>query len=158
MNIETIPLVDKEQTAAAMHAVVTNHANDLDGVSVVLNGNTRLLSSMSISEMFDYIRKIPYRFDPKPREIVARPSLLLELQGVGIDCKKKAILMAAFLQRYYPEIPWRFVSTSRRPDKRITHVFVQAFIGDAWINLDCTYFPYYPGQPKVVTNMELLHA
>jgi transglutaminase-like putative cysteine protease len=71
-----------------------------------------------------------------------------------MDCKKKATLVGAWLKRR--GIPFRLVSSSRRKDRRITHVFPQAKLRGKWVNLDATYSAYYPAQPKKLTNWEML--
>jgi len=152
---ETVePLEDKAQTAAAMKFLVRRFSKDLDHVYVQKNRKMVPVSSLTLEEYFSVVKDIPYRMDKKPVEVVARPRITFENRSLGADCKKKGIAMAAYCQR--KRIPWRFVGSSRRPDKRIHHVFTQAMISGRWQNIDATYPHYRPYQHKEVTAAEIL--
>ena len=87
-------------------------------------------SSLTIKEAFDVVRKIPYRRDSAPVEVVTRPGIVARNMRVGMDCKKKAILLSAFLKRR--GIPFRLIASSKRKDKRIHHVFPQLNFAGEW--------------------------
>jgi hypothetical protein len=83
------------------------------------------------------------------------PEIILQgaENNIGADCKKKAILIASWFQ--LREIPWRFVTSSTRKDKRHHHVFVQFDNGAGWINADATYPRMRIGDIKKVTDSEI---
>jgi len=138
-------LYDKKQTGAEMKRLVKKYHTDLP----------RKLRELSITEFFEKIKNLKYRRDKKPVEIVARPKILLSGYFSGLDCKKKAELMAAFFT--LKKIPWRFIAVSQRPDKSIHHVFTQYWAtGRGWLNADATYKKYRLNQPKKVTAWEIL--
>ncbi len=142
---EVSPLTSKDQTGQAMYRLVEmgHAANDLGE-----------LAKMPLPLFFDKVRKIPYRRDPKGKETVARPSLLLK-EFPEMDCKKKAILMAAWLKKN--NVPFRFIAVSEIPSKKFHHVFVIARVSGAWRNVDATYPHYTLFQKKPrVTRRQIL--
>lgn len=111
--------------------------NDLGGAAL-----------MPLPSFFDGVRKIPYQRDQKGRETVARPALLLR-EFPALDCKKKAILMGAFLAA--KKIPFRFIAVSESPTKKFHHVFVLARVAGKWRPVDATYSKYklFEKKPRV---------
>ena len=146
------PLKDKRQTGRLMHDLVKRHSADLKNFKYA--GRKTTLDRLPLAEYFDIIRKIPYRTDPRPREIIARPSILLSAPWLGYDCKKKACLIASWARQN--GVPFRFIASSNRADRKITHVFPQLFINGTWINADATYGHYRLGQIKKLTAAEIL--
>lgn len=111
----------------------------------------------SLRNFYDFVKNIPYKEDLLPTEIVSRPRFLLQRRYnlKGLDCKKKAVLMGAWLNAH--NIPWRLIAVSERPDKAIHHVFVQAKIHNEWKNVDATYPEYHLFEKKPsVTYGEIL--
>lgn len=142
-TIRRTTLWDKAQTARAMYGLTRAFASDLGA-----------MAKMPLQGFFDMVRKIPYVRDVKGREVVARPLLILK-EFPAIDCKKKAILIASYLQMN--AIPWRFVASSVRKDKRVHHVFTQALIDGEWKNVDPTYSHFKLFEPKRnLTKLEML--
>lgn len=126
-----------------MYSLVRSFASDLGS-----------LANMPLPQFFDVIRKLPYIRDKRGQEVVARPALILK-EFPAIDCKKKAILIASYLQLH--GIPFRFVASSIRKDRRIHHVFTQAEISGEWRNVDPTYRHYRLFEPKRgITKIEIL--
>lgn len=156
MIVSREPLKDKEQTAKKIYQIVNEFYLDLHSVMVPVKkrGQTLRASDLSLQEFFDIVRNIPYRRDPRPVEVVARPYYLFKHQKLGIDCKKKAILIASYLKAN--GIPFRFIGSSNRPDRRIHHIFPQALIDGEYKNVDATYSQYRLFQPKNVTAWEEL--
>ncbi len=103
------------------------------------------LAALSLPAFFDLVRKIPYLKDPRGKEIVARPALLLK-EFPALDCKKKAILIGAYC--IANKIPFRFVASSVRKDAKAHHVYPQIKVGDGFKNVDATYSHYRLYQPK----------
>jgi hypothetical protein len=160
MYEEREPLFDKLQTSRAIKALVEKYADDLRGVYVEEGGKKIPVSRLSIVDYFDVVRLIPYRKDTKPIEIISRPHHILKYRGLGMDCKKKSILMASFFK--LRNIPFRFIGSSRRPDKKIHHIFTQAKVNpdgtrsNKFVNYDSTYKHYRPAMEKKVTAFEVL--
>ncbi len=139
-----------------MHRLVDCYSGDLDHVMVQDGMSRKPFSKLSLKKAFDFIRKIPYRRDTPPKEVIARPAHILNNRKKGMDCKKKAILIAAYCKRR--GIPCRFVASSRKKNRRIHHVFPQVNLGGIWCNLDATYPHYKPFEVKPVTKAEVLHG
>jgi len=138
-------LYDRAQTGAAIYKSA-EYFRDL--------GN---YLDLSLSDFFDFVRRIPYLEDSEPTELVARPQFLIHKKhGLkGLDCKKKAVLMGAWFNAH--NTPWRLVAVSERPDKQIHHVFPQFFDDNGWQNADATYPDYrlFDRKPNV-THAEIL--
>lgn len=105
----------------------------------------------SFQDFFNFVKEIPYNEDSIKAEIVSRPKYLLGKSAFknGIDCKKKATLIGAWLNAH--NIPWRLVAVSEKKDKKIHHVFPQAKIDGKFLNADATYDYYklFSAKPKV---------
>ncbi|RQW04078.1 hypothetical protein EH223_08535 [candidate division KSB1 bacterium] len=154
MKVFRAPLKNKDQTGSAMHKMTRATAGDLRRMKFQYNGKVITGYDLPLRAWFDFVRCIPYRADPKPREIIARPAHIARFCGLGADCKKKAIMIAAWLQAH--DVPWRFVASSRRRDKKKHHVYPQGKISGDWLTLDATYKHYYPGMRKKNTAEEIL--
>lgn len=153
--INITPLFDKKQTGEEMHRLINKYSTDLDKISVSLHGNNVPLSKLTLQQYFDMVRRIPYRRDIKQIEVVARPRKILRGSSNGCDCKKKAILMAAWCNRN--NVPFRLIASSRLPTGRIHHVFPQALLNkNGWTNIDATYPQYRIGETKKITKAEVL--
>lgn len=127
------PLAAKEQTAARIKDLIDKYYTDLD--ICFLSGVP--LSELSLPQYFNFVKNIPYRRDKQPIEIIARPYHCIKYRDLGLDCKKKSILMGAFAK--VNRIPYRFIGSSRRPDKKVHHIFPQVKIEGVWRNIDATY-------------------
>jgi hypothetical protein len=149
----TEPLFDKNQTAREIKKIVNRFYSDLN--NIFTDDNSEPLSDLSLSDYFDLVRCIKYRRDTKPIEVVSRPYYILKYQNLGMDCKKKTILMASWCK--CNDYDYRYIASSNRADKKIHHIFPQIFIDNDWKNIDATYPQYKLFQYKNnVTNMELL--
>ena len=156
MNVTTERLSDKAQTADRMKSLVRRFFRDLEAVRIRRNGRDVPILSLPLPEYFDLVKNLRYTRDDKPVEIVARPKYILALSsaGVGIDCKKKAILIAAYLHGI--GLPWRFVAVSKKPSREVHHVFPQVLMAGEWLNVDATYPHYSIYNPQRVTKAEIL--
>ena len=145
MKAEIKELQSRAQTGRAIYSSA-KHFNDL-GMHL----------DDSLQGFFNYVKNIPYLEDTTKAEIVSRPKYMLGKGAFknGIDCKKKAVLMASWLEAH--GIPYRLVAVSERKNKQIHHVFPQAKINGKWLNVDATYNHYklFEGKPKV-THGEVL--
>lgn len=131
--VEISELKSKEQTGAAMSELVRYFSSDIRRFGV---GETAL-SDFPLDRFFAFVRALPYQQDTAPVEVIARPAHLLSQPWLGWDCKKKAILIASWLNENH--IPWRFVAVSTRPDGQIHHCITQGMIADEWRTIDATY-------------------
>jgi len=149
------PLQNKTQTANSIKNLVNRYYTDLDDV-FVSGGVSKIqsLSELPLDQYYNFVRKIPYRRDKKPIEVISRPYHILKYRDLGMDCKKKAILMAAYFKKH--KIPYRFIGSSNRADKRVHHIFPQIKRGRKWVNTDATYPDYHLYQPKTMTYAEVL--
>lgn len=148
-------LKSKEQTGRGMHYLINKYSTDLDKIYVRKNGQLVKMSSLTLPEYFNIVRSIPYRKDKKPIEVVSRPKHIFKHRELGMDCKKKAVLIASYLRKN--RMPYRLASSSKKKNKRIHHVFPQAFLNGGWVNVDATYPHYNLYAPKTVTKFEVLN-
>ncbi|HSW65494.1 MAG TPA: hypothetical protein VLH56_19615 [Dissulfurispiraceae bacterium] len=151
MKVSLCGLDSRKQTGKRMRWLVQQFAADLN--SIMVNG--RSMADLSAQDVFDFVRTIPYKRDTRPIEVIARPRYIMDLAKSGIDCKKKAVLLASWAT--LNGVPWRFIGMSSRPDGQIHHVFpqFQDALGN-WINYDATYSRYSIGQQKRITKAEIL--
>lgn len=156
MRLSAKRLRTKDETGKGMHRLIKRYDQDLDFIQVKRGGKYVPLSQLPMQEFFDEVRKMPYRRDVKPIEVIARPSIIVRQRRKGIDCKKKAILIAAYLKRR--KIPFRLIASSKKANRRIHHVFPQMNIGGQWHNVDVTYTHYRPLERKFVTRAEVLQS
>lgn len=150
----TEPLKDKKQTADRIRKLITLYSDDLDICFVDKNGEMIPLSALTLEDFFDYVRRIPYRMDKRPVEVVARPFHIIDNADCGMDCKKKAILMGAWAKKN--GIRSRFIASSKRADRKVHHIFPQFFLSGEWLNVDATYPEYHIFQGKRVTHSEIV--
>ncbi|MFA5235077.1 MAG: transglutaminase domain-containing protein [Sulfurimonas sp.] len=143
-------LRNKDQTGIEMYRLIDQYAGDIDYIKV----RGIPLSEFSLFEFFNFVKNIPYRQDIKGIEVVSRPEKIIDKKSVGMDCKKKSILISAYLKNR--GIPFRLIASSKRPDKRIHHVFPQMKIDNEWQNMDATYSDYKPLQIKKLTKAQVL--
>lgn len=154
MVLKQAELYDKAQTAQEMYRLIEQFFTDVQRILVKRGGKVCPFASLSLPEAFDMVRNIPYRMDRPPVEVVSRPALIMKNSNLGMDCKKKAILLGSYLK--YRGLPYRLIASSRRPNGRIHHVFPQVDIAGQWMNFDATYSHYRPFERKAVTNAEVL--
>lgn len=148
-------LNDKAQTGKEMYRLVDTYKDDIDNFYMRnAVGQSVPMSKLTINEAFDYVRKLPYKKDRAPVEVVMRPRKILERPSQGYDCKKKSILLGSYLAKN--GLNWRFMTSSNRYDKKIHHVFPQVNLQDKWLNVDATYPEYTLFDKKQVTACEEL--
>jgi len=94
-------------------------------------------ASLSVIQVFNIIKNLPYRMDPVNIETLMRPAYTMTMRGYGGDCDCKALALAAYA--YLQKIPYRFVAI-RRPGRTVLHhVAVELFMQKQWIFFDPTY-------------------
>jgi len=138
MPIREITLNDRSQTGESMYRMA-EHWKDLG-----------TLADKSFDEFFEFVKNIPYKEDGE-KEVTARPKFLLDTSMFPfLDCKKKAVLIGAWLNanKYIPSEDWRFVAVAENEEEEIEHVFSQVKINDKWHNFDATYFNMEQSEPK----------
>ena len=92
---------------------------------------------MNLLDFFNFIKKIPYTEDSQD-EILDRPKGLLNpKKWPGLDCKKKAILLASYLHNR--GLKWSFVAVSEKLGFPIHHVYCLLKYGNKFFPLDATY-------------------
>lgn len=143
-------LNSKDQTGAEMYRLIDLYSGDINRI----NFKGKPISQLNMFDYFNFVKNIPYRKDISGIEVVSRPKKIIENKNSGMDCKKKSILISSYLKNR--GIPFRLIASSKRPDKRIHHVFPQMKINDQWVNMDATYSNYKPLQEKTLTKAEVL--
>lgn len=147
-------LIDKKQTANKIKYLVNCYYNDIDSIRIRQNGKMKELSKLPLKTFFNFVKNIKYRMDNSPIEIISRPKHILNQRNIGMDCKKKSILIASYLKKN--RIPYRFICSSTKPNRRIHHIFPQAYLNGTWKNVDATYSKYKLFSKKPVTKAEYL--
>jgi hypothetical protein len=148
------PLTDKQQTADRIRELITRFAADLDNIYIERKGKKYPLSSLSLKEYFSFVAAIPYRKDTAPIEVVARPRHIINHRKLGMDCKKKTVLMGSYCELH--GLPYRLVCSSRRADKKVHHIFPQVRLHGEYQNIDATYPDNKIFDSKVCTHAELI--
>lgn len=150
MNELREPLFDRINTAKKIKDIIFHYADDLKNIYV----DNVPLSDFTLEKFFDYVKNIKYRRDTKPIEVISRPYYIIKHKNLGMDCKKKTILLSCFFS--LNNIPYRLIGSSRRIDKKVHHIFPQIKIYGQWKNADATYSDYDLFEPKEVTYSEVL--
>lgn len=151
-------LKSRGQTGRQVYRLASTYWPDLDDFGLL---------DLTLKAFFDKVRKIPYTNDPQGTEYAIRPGFLLDRRmWPALDCKKKAILIATYLEAHgwkpadgrRGEKLYRLVAVSEKPSKEIHHLYVQAFINGKWRNIDPTYETYriFEPKPHVTFAQELL--
>ena len=95
-------------------------------------------ASLSLSEVFNFIKNIPYRPDPVNCETLMRPLYTLNSQGTGGDCDDKAIAVASWAK--LNGLPFRFVAVRRYDRETLHHVYAEIYMNNKmWVPADTTY-------------------
>jgi len=147
MELYSWPLRSKYRTVQEIKYAVNKYGADLKQFPELMR--------MDIKQFFNVVKNIPYVRDVPEEEVVSRPKYLLTLFR-ALDCKKKSILMASFMNLKYGPHSWRLCLSSNRPDGKITHIFTQFYNGERWVNADATYSHNIFAGPKQVTNFEVV--
>lgn len=109
---------------------------------------------MSLEQVYDIIKNIPFRPDPAHEETLMRPRYTMTMQGWGGDCDDKSIALAswAYNRGGRPNkkgiapgaYDYRFIAC-RRPGRNVLHhVYPQLYIKNSsddgwWVPADATY-------------------
>lgn len=102
-------------------------------------------ASMSMSELFDFLKKIPFNADPLDTELLQRPFYTVNQLGRGGDCDDMAICVGAWC--HLNRLPFRFLAVSMNPDGVLHHVLTEIFYRGSWIEFDPTYAFNVLGRP-----------
>lgn len=94
-------------------------------------------ASLSLPDIFDKIKNLPYRPDPVNVETLMRPAYTMTMRGTGGDCDCKALALASWGRLH--RIPYRFVAIRRPNRAKLHHVAVELYINGKWLFLDPTY-------------------
>lgn len=103
------------------------------------------MKTFSMWEIFRFVARLPYAQDfellnGEQSEILTRPARWRELGG--LDCKKKAILIACWARAN--RLPYRLEAVDY--GRGVSHVFPAVKIGGAWVNMDASIFGQsFPG-------------
>jgi len=103
-------------------------------------------ASLSVLEIFDRIKNLPYRPDPVNVETLMRPSYTMAMKGSGGDCDCKAVALASYAK--LNAIPYRFIAIRRPGRKTLHHVALELYISNRWLFLDPTYRFNVPGRTR----------
>jgi hypothetical protein len=148
MNANREPLKNRNQTARRIKHLVEAFYTDLNFCFIVRNHRQIPLPKLTLQEFFNFVKNIPYRKDPKPLEIVARPYYIIKHRALGMDCKKKGLLICSFLRM--KNYKYRAIGSSSRPDKQVHHIYFELYepTEKKWKPVDATYNNYRLFEPK----------
>lgn len=133
------------QTLAAMHTIVEGYRDDM-----------LPWASLGPLEIFEIVKKIPYRPDPEPVEFIQRPYYTMSGTGPGGDCDDKAVCIAAWAR--LNGHPYRFVVVGGPADPEPSHVFAEVELGGRFIPMDVTYSFGAPGVLPRLRIFEVSHG
>lgn len=133
------PLKNRHQTARRIKHLVEQYYLDLNLAFIVKNHKQTPLSKLTLEEYFSFVKNIPYRRDPKPIEITARPYYLIKHRKLGLDCKKKGTLICSYLR--IKNFKYRAIGSSTRPDGTVHHIYFELYdpAARSWRPVDATY-------------------
>jgi hypothetical protein len=94
-------------------------------------------ASLSLLQVFDLIKRLPYRPDPVSVETLMRPSHTMAMRGSGGDCDCKSLALASWAR--LQSIPYRFIAIRRVGRKHLHHVAVELYTHNNWLFCDPTY-------------------
>lgn len=114
------------QTGPLMHHMVNTYHMDMAPHA-----------SLSLTEIYNLIKSIPYRPDPPYEETLMRPLFTMNSWGWGGDCDDKSIALASWA--VLNSIPYRFIAVRSANHNILHHVFPQLYINSEWITTDATY-------------------
>lgn len=142
------PLKNRLQTARRIKHLIETFYTDLNNIFFQKGKKLLPLSKLTLQEYFNLVKNIPYRKDPRPYEVTARPYYIFKHYKLGMDCKKKAVAMGAYLRM--KNFKYRAIGSSSRPDHRVHHIYFQYFdtTDHTWKNADATYNYYFLNQIK----------
>ncbi len=132
MIITRRKLIDARQTGKLMHKMIEKYHMDMAPYA-----------SLSYLEIFDLVKSLPFRPDPKGVELLKRPYYTIKRIGAGGDCDDKTIVVCSWAE--IVGIPWRIMGVGNRTDPsifskiKLSHVRPELYIGGRWISFDCTY-------------------
>jgi hypothetical protein len=128
MNMSSKTLGSVQDTGREMERLVRQYHLDVSP-----------FDDYTLEEFYNLVKKIPYRPDPESIEFVQRPRYTLSKWNTPLacDCDDKAITMGAWLYRH--GIPFQFLAVSNRPDKKLHHATLRAWINGKECIIDATY-------------------
>lgn len=137
-------LKDVSQTSKNMYRIAYAWRDDMAAYA-----------TLSLEELFDLLKNIPFNADPDDTELLQRPFWTLNQLGKGGDCDDKAICVGAYC--HLNKIPFRFIATSMQKDGKLHHVLTEMYIRGRWLEFDPTYRFNVLGRPiKPYTNRVVL--
>lgn len=134
MLLHSRNLNNLQETATEMYRLADAWQNDMAGHA-----------TLSLPQLFDLLKNIPYQPDPPDEEFLQRPVYTLLRAGKGGDCDDKAIAAGAWA--HLNGIPFRFVAVSNSLDKEVHHVYTEFHIRGQWFPFDPTYSFNVLGRP-----------
>ncbi len=129
-------LVDLQQTATEMYRIAFAWAEDMAPYV-----------TLSLQELFDFLKSIPFHADPDDMELLQRPWYTINEAGQGGDCDDKMICVGAYC--HLRGIPFRFVAVSR-DQTPLHHVLTELYIQGHWQIFDPTYAFNVLGRPDSI--------
>ena len=149
MRINSSKLRSRKQTAREIYALARRYNRDLAA-----------FKNYTLEQFYNLVNSIPFGMDedhysPIPGEhweVIPRPAYLLnpELFPV-LDCKKKAILLASFMQMQ--GLKYALASMSEHTGDP-HHLFILLWTDRGWLPVDATKEDDYLFKPKP----ELIHG
>lgn len=127
-------LTDVRQTAKEMYRIAFAWKEDMAEYA-----------TLSLQELFDLIKDIPWAADPPDTEFIQRPWYTMHQASKYGDCDDKAVCVGAWCNLL--GIPFRFVAVSKDKNLPLHHVLTEMYIQGAWFNFDPTYSFNVLGRP-----------
>lgn len=137
-NLKLQKYIDVNNTVDNIKRLVEVHKTD---------DYLKVFDKMSLSNIFDYIKNLPFVPDPQKSalanfdniELLKSPYFTLLTGG---DCDDKTILAACIFER--KRIPYLISVTSSRPDQSLHHIYLCVLMNDKkgnkfWLPFDATY-------------------
>ena len=119
-------LTSLRQTGGTMRRLASEYRDDMAAHA-----------TKSVLEVYEVVKNIPYRTDPKGLEFVMRPRYTLNGEGQGGDCDDKCVCMMAWCN--LNGVPFRVLAVGLDVRQPLHHVVLECKIEGKWIHVDATY-------------------
>jgi transglutaminase-like putative cysteine protease len=94
---------------------------------------------LSLPEVFDLVKSIPYNADPVNEETLQRPYYTMNQLSYGGDCDDKCIALASWAR--LNSLPYRFIAVRKNGYPCLHHVLCEIYLDNngGWTTADPTY-------------------
>ena len=127
--LEIVDVISSEEIVDNIFDIIDKYHTDM-----------YLFSTFSIYEIYNFVRKIPYRLEDGEYQLLARPKKILSGEVPFIACANKSILLGSYLR--LKDIPFVLTIVGYSEDGGYSHIFPEIKSGEFLLPLDATLNKY----------------